>query len=496
MELQKDYSCLERSSIVMERTVEAENDYQEALPAYCDDVYKIIKCAVRSSISSVEVNGSDVTVNVKLHICMTYLNDNACLCYADFEENLSKSVNAENLSDRAFAYATVQEKYVNYRVINQRRIDIHCAILLNIRLFDIIKCPCLVSCENARLKTETVETGLAVNSAVSKIEFDEDFLIPTDSDPIKRLVSWCANVTETDVRLIKDKVLVKGIVNLSVLYTTDGAQEQLQKAEYALNISKIIDVRGVEEGDAVLNNMTVSNVYLKAKQSSGDALRVISVFGEVCANLLFIRLTDESIITDGYILNRRSQNTFSDYHCLTGGKLIKDTIAENVSFDLPDEMTEIKEIYLVPSQPLLRGNKLSYKVTANIIGMTEDGDIVAVNSAVDMSYDATQYENAFAVFSLQSFDYRFDSGSSVEVRMNISASVFAYQPSNFKILSDLEPTDDTVDYPSLTVYFAKKKEALWDIAKQFSSDALRIAADNDLSGDVIDTDRIIIIPKV
>ncbi len=496
MDLQKDYSCLERTTLVAERSVEAENDYQEALPAYCDDIYKVIKCVAKNSVVSAETNYNEVTINIKCHICLTYLNDDNNLCYADFEESFTKNINADNLTDRAFVYAKVNEKYLNYRVINQRRIDIHCAVVMMIKLFDTIKCPCLVNCEHSKLKTNEIMTTDCVNTAVSRIEFDEDFMIPSDSMPIKRIVSFCTNACVTDTKIIKDKVLLKAVVNLAVLYSTDDADEALMKAEYSFNASKIIDISGVEEGDIALTDISVSNIYLKAKLSSGDKMNVISAFGELTADVLFLREKKESLICDGYVLNRQSQCSYSDFSYLTDGKLITDSLTEHIHFDMPNEMTEIRELCLQLSVPQLRGNKITCKASAHIIGLGENGEVIASDGGEDIAYSLDNYDNAYAVFSLNSYDYHVENNGKVEVRCNISVTTYVYHAANCKVLTDIEPSDETVDYPSLTVYFARKNETLWEIAKNFSSDASRIAADNGLNGEVIDSEKIIIIPKV
>ena len=50
--------------------------------------------------------------------------------------------------------------------------------------------------------------------------------------------------------------------------------------------------------------------------------------------------------------------------------------------------------------------------------------------------------------------------------------------------------------PAVTLYFAKAQEKLWDIAKKFSSDTQLIKSENDLQDDIIDANKVIIIPGI
>ena len=145
MDIQKDYSCLERSASILSKSIDVENDFQEALPAYCDDIYRVVKCIAKSSISSLEINYNEVKIHIKFHICLTYFNENSNLCYTDFEEEISRTLNVENLSPAAFAISDINDSYTNFRVMNQRRIDVHSSSSLRVDIYDKVKTPCLCS---------------------------------------------------------------------------------------------------------------------------------------------------------------------------------------------------------------------------------------------------------------------------------------------------------------------------------------------------------------
>jgi hypothetical protein len=68
--------------------------------------------------------------------------------------------------------------------------------------------------------------------------------------------------------------------------------------------------------------------------------------------------------------------------------------------------------------------------------------------------------------------------------------------STVNVLTEIEADDEMINYPALTVYFGKKDETVWNIAKNFSSDIDMIKQENDIQNDVLDSNKILIIPGI
>lgn len=496
MDIEKEYSCLERNCKVYQKSIDVDEDYQEALPQYCDDIYRVVKCVSHSYITSVDTNFNEVKLFGKTEISLTYFNDSSTLCYADFEEEFTKLIDIDNITESAFANAAVNDKYTNFRVINQRRIDIHCASSVNISVYDKIKCPCISSCNNSKLKVEKLKSASVVNTNICRAEFDEEFSVPGDSKPIKRIVSSSSFVTLGETKIIKDKALIKALVSLFVLYTTDEDEEQLSKCEYSFNISKIVDAAGIDDNDIVIAGLSIGNIYFKAKSSSNDKLCVIEAFGDISISSVFIREKEEEIITDGYILNRSCECSYSDYSCTKNGRYINDTKMHSVSFEFSAEVTEIKELSITLSESYARNGRLISKANSNAICMTTAGSLASFSGTADIEIEIEDCQNAVSALTLQSYDYTLQASGKVDVRLSLGISAYIYEEAKTKVLSEINADDNVINYPALTVYFGRQNESIWSIAKSFSSDIDLIIAENDLDGDILDCNKVLIIPGV
>lgn len=496
MDIKKEYSCLERNSRVFQKNIEIDEDYQESIPQYCDDIYRVVKCKSHSYITSVDTNYSEVKLFGKTEICITYFNENSDLCYADFEEEFTKTYDIENLSDKAFAWANVCDKYTNFRVINQRRIDVHTSCCINLAVYDKTKCPCVSSCECSKLKVENIKTAMIINAAISRIEFDEEFSIPADSQPIKRIISSAATASLSQSKIINDKALVKSIINVSIMYTTDESPAQIKNCKYAFEVSKIIDAAGIQENDYVIANINVGNLFAKPKNASGDKLTVIEAFGELSISTLFIREQEQSFITDGYILNRNSDCSYTDYRCCSDGKFINENRQQTLTFDFSNEIKEIKELSLSLSDTMVRNSKITAKATANAICVTDSGNLTHFSNTSDFEISIEEYQDAVCSLNIQDFDFTLSQSAKVDVRLNYNISAYLFNEDNISVLSDLQADEEFIKYPTMTVYFGRKEESVWNIAKNFSSDIDLIIKENNLTTDILDTNKVLLIPGV
>ena len=152
MELEKEYSCLEKNELVFCKAINVDKNYQETPEAYLDDIFKVVKCTAHSYVTSCDIKDSTVYIIGKTEICLTYYNEQNELLYTDFVEDFNESIAIDSVSEYAFGIVTVCNKYCNFRIINQRRIDIHTSFALNVSVYDKKSCPCVCKCEKSKLK--------------------------------------------------------------------------------------------------------------------------------------------------------------------------------------------------------------------------------------------------------------------------------------------------------------------------------------------------------
>lgn len=496
MDIEKEYSCLEKNNLMYHKQIDCDFDCQETLQQYSDDILRVVKCESHSQIISYRIDSNGIEIDGKTEICITYYNDKNEICYTDFDTEFTKKVNISHLSDNAFACVIPVTKYNNYRLVNQRRIDVHISLCLDISVYDSSKCPCITSCANSKLKIEQIDSADIFDSSISKIEFDEEFSISSASSPIKRIISDNTNIFLDDCKIIKDKMLIKLSVNICVLYTTDESIEDIQKAEHTFQLSKIIDVSGLNDNDIIIPNIQLSSVFLKAKNTTASSLNEIEVYGEIALYSVYIHKDKKHIVTDGYVIGHNTNCDYSQYNCITDFEHLSDTVNDSIRFKFNTEFKEVFDISVTPNSFSCHHGKLTIHLVAKALCRSLDGAMCYISSESECIIDTKDYDSIIASGFIQSLDYNIESGNEINVRLSLQLKAFLFKEKTINVLCEIDTDEKLIDCPALTLYFGKKDESLWDIAKRFSSDIELIEKENALSSNVLDTNRVLVIPGV
>lgn len=492
MDINKEYSCFERNCIVYQKSIDNEADYQEALPEYCDDVFKVAKCEVRNYITSVNVALNEVKIYGKTQICLTYYNESSNLCCADFDEEFEKTVEVDNIkTDSAFACACCVDKYTGFRVINQRRIDIHSLSVISVEVYDKISCQSVKSCENSKLRVEKVKLADIFDSSVNKCEFDEDITLPADLPEIKRIISSTAFASLGDIKIIQDKALIKGTVNICILYTS-GEDEKICKCDYSFDISKIVDCVGLTENDIVSVRLSVGGLYFKLKSSPDNSISHIEAYGDVIVSTVFVKEKVCSIITDGYIPHTKCECSYSNVLCNYGGTALENTYKQKLNVEFQNNLGEIKEVGLRLSDVTCKNGKLEITAYVTVFSQS-DGVMCSYCEYKQFLIDVSGFSQCVCSANIISFDYSLKSDNCIEFRLMLNVTGYVFNTVNKNILSEINASEQISHSHEMSIYFAKQGEEIWNIAKSFSSDIDLIKKDNDLKSDIVENNSVLLI---
>lgn len=476
---------LKEKCSIFSKCVDVDLDFQENLMSYNDDLLKIIRCCINNFVVNTDYNNGVLTVYGKSKIFLTYISDSSSnITTADFEEDFQKSINIEGNFEDVSADVIVINRYSNFRVINQRRIDIHNAFALNIKLCACSPVRMIDEAENILIRRDTVNYLSMVGTTFARAEFEDETMIPADSDTVRKIINTFSCVHCDDTKIIKNKMLVKATADFSILYTTDTDNEAIRKCEKSVSISKIIDLNGIDEGDNAVVNLSIGNMYVKPKADKNNELRMIEMIGDININVSVFRKVTTQLTTDSYATDTEINNTIGKISLNTNGEFISDIINGKTSFQF-DTVKIVEVIDL--SLNLCDGKNL--ELTAFI--RNQNNELIYISQRKEIEISTF---NASAVY-VKSFDFVINSDNEIGVRYLLEYNAVSFEEKTFSVVSDIQVTENAVvDSPALVVYFADENELLWDIAKKFRTSVDLIKSENELKEDVLTAKRILLIP--
>lgn len=470
---------------IFSKSIDVDLDYQENLQSYNDDVLKIIRCSINNFVVNSVFQNGVVTVHGKSKIFLTYISESsACLSCAEFEEDFEKNISLDTDEQEIFTDISICNKYCNYRIINQRRVDIHNSFQINVCAYAQSGAQMLEECDDVLIDKQNVSYISRVGSAYVKSDFEDETTVSDGA--VKKVINVFANTNCKEAKLIDDKMLVKTDVCFSILYTVDAEKEEVRRCEKNTEVSTIIDIPGIKENDITIVRSKVGNLFYKVKADENNELHVIELMGDVIFDCVVYRQCSVNIPDDCYSLRCSTENVLSQIELSTDYELRKESCNETLVFEFESlNIKQILDLSLTFSDTnTVEMGAFVYDSNGELQFVTDRKKIDAIKGNQVQAY-------------ITSFDYVIKTESVIEVRVVISYVSLDFSKKKFTVLSDVEMKGDSnFDTPALVVYFADKNERLWDIAKTFKTSVELIKKENEITKDFCETSRVLIIPGV
>lgn len=496
MELLKEFRSLSVNLPSDRISEEYELDYQENLPAYLDDVEKIIKCSSNSSIVDYEINSGCINLYGKTIISITYLSSQGYLLSNVFEEDFTKAIDISKDDNICFADVSAKTKYSSSRLINQRRIDIHISLSLQIKCFNKNALTVMSNCKNAFVREYKADVLMNKYASVTATDFDETFSV-TNNSQIKNIVNVFSVCSIDEYKLIKEKMLVKIKTQVSILYVADD--DSIQKFVYSFSSSKIIDVSSTSEDDKVLLGADISSIYIKTKTDSDNKINEIELVGRISISYKILCAQECSFITDSYIPHYETKLECNKTKLLIKPKFFDDNAVSQLNIQCENSIAEVLDLNAAVKNIDVYDSSIKFSALISVLYYDDDSNIRFIEKNIDTQLkliDSNQ--NGVASINLDSFDYVIKNSGEINVKLNFNYIAFLYDEKTITFISDMEETGkkNLSVNPPLTLYFADKNENIWDIAKEYSTDLLKISEDNNLSDDVLKEKQILLISEM
>ena len=495
MELCKEYKSMNRNEKKEYLNESFETDFQLNLPQYLDDIEKLVKCCVKNVVCDYEINSSKITVFGKSIISIMYLNSDMCPLSNVFEEEFSKSFDLSSDDNLCFADVNLSTKYYNFRLINQRRIDVHASLNAHICVFCKNTSRYLSNCKNAFVRSCVVDSLADKSCGICGAEFDETFSVAGENSRIKNIINTFVNTIVEDKKIIKDKMLVKLRCEANVLYTNE--KDELEKSSHSFSLSKIIEASECEEEDKAFVFATVSKLYVKAKTNANNVLCDIELVGKISISYKLFSVEKSEFITDSYIPHFDSSLESSTIEIKKNPQFFFDDKTDEMLFECDKNIVEIVDLKAEITSCRVEKSVMYAQVLLSFIYYDDTSQLCSYEKSRELSFTLSDVEaDGEGSAVLKSYDFVIKNTDRVSLRINFEYSAYLYSIERVSYLSDIESNGErsSINSPQLTLYFADKNENVWDIAKSFSTDVDLIMQENELSSEILDAKRVLLVP--
>ena len=487
------------------------------LPDYYPDIFRLVHCETVPVITDYSVSGSKLTYELRCDMRILYCGDSSSVlqCVTQ-QQTYTKTVELDRACDKADVALSPKTDHVNFRALNKRRLDLRGTVSVKICVTCDKESEVISDAEgmNIQLRRVPVSFASVKVSSDKTIQLTDDTELNAAQPDILSIVSCRCTLADCECKLISGKLLAKGNVKISLLYSceTDG-EGQLEPMEFTVPYSQIIDVTDIDDTFSISVTPEVISCEITPSADKNGANRILR-----CE--LEMRLGCRAVKTASVML---AQDAFSTvYPC--------DVLSTEISAQqLPDVTSESFHC----TAKLAEGDDMPQKVYAvrctpkNInTRLSDDGGAVTVSGMLTYStavrdaggmISMPERDEAFeqeilldkkaaedstitAEIKVKDVSYNISDNGTLTAKADITADISVSSASRIKVLTDIA-ADDSVkkqrdgDY-AIKLYFGVENEDVWEIAKRYSTSVEAVMEENELSGDKLGEGGMLLIPIV
>lgn len=511
MEIKLKKELLNTCELMFENTSEQSVDGDITLPDYCPDIKRILKCMVTPCLTSAQCVGDRVTVDANAFVQVIYVDDNNNIFCYDKTFPFSKTIELGKQIDNPVTDVKLKTAYANTRAVSQRRIDIHASVGISIRITGKKEVELISDAENCgiQLLKNFDSASDFIGQTVKSFTLNEVMEIGKSKMPVRQIIRQKATPVVSEIKVIANKLLIKGEVSVSILYCRDNSDGGYETYENSMPISQIVELDGIEETSDYSARLSITSLNIITKADSSGEKRLFDVTAVISAMIKSDKKVDISFPCDCY---STLYNVKSEKKLVTFEKIIQNT-DDLIMVKKSEEFLNIaiKEIIGVWCDDVVT----TYTCTGDelkIIGSTMVS-ILAIDTSGQPFYAERNVSfervrnieggcknlicNADAVVSAVGFV--LTDSNKIDLRVEIRLRTSLSKKNTGEILTDILCDTSEIKekkYAVLTIYFPDDGEMLWNIARKFGTTVEAIKSENEISEDLISKKCMLLIPGV
>ncbi len=489
-------------------TLEQPVDVDFTLPDYCPDISKIFKCKATARITSKGINGGNVTIDGMVVITLLYCDKDNKICSFEYNYPFSKSKETSEELDNANLCVKVKCDYINCRAVTGRKVDIHGAVSMKIRVFKRCTNQIVSDYDGDCLALKRIVAPATVPMGYREkyLVVEEEINLSNTSAPIINILRYDAVPTISECRVINDKAVVKGEMAVAVIYSSDTVSIP-QIVKQIFPFSQIVEIPGVTELCKCDVVPEMSSLEIKPFAALTGDSRSFSLNAKILLKCESYCVNDIAVIEDAFSTKYQTQ--------LKKDSLEFSKICENLNekchfkknLELSENITSVVDIWgeIASKKAKFQDGKIcvSAVILVGMMVFTEDETVVFYEKSIDFEWNtALKYECENPTLEpnidISALNFTILTANCLEIRGEISISGAIYEKTNVELISDM-----TVDTQKLfeknkkggmVICFLEEGSCVWDIARKYNANTDEIMKINGLDSDDLCGKKSILVP--
>ncbi len=491
---------LNTTAVFLDTAFEMPLEQEILLADYDLPVFKIIRSTVRHTITQKYINGSRLIIEGFFRTEIYYQSSApARLTSVSKKIPFQKQFDlTEGVQPPYFITIDGSLQYINTRAVNSSRIESRGVYRFTVKGYASVSRNAATAVDSVSVCTESRPLDYFALCGRGIRQFSVENEISFDRQP-GRILHISAQPGSLTTQLYRDKVNVKGDIQAEIIYT-DEEEGNVYKITKSFRCNQVVDIPGADEGCIACAELSVMAVTVTRNSETKNINCMVTSQLDVKA----FRKQSLIAVTDAF--SRNWQYT-SDSRTLTYDSNIL-TVSRNAAVTVEDEIGQGYEMVHCTAQattPVISddGDKMVLKSQLSFSAIVKNsrGEYECFtkteNIILNLAEEITGDNEYLLAVTITGCTPQL-SGDTLKVKADLNISGFIICHSSVNTLNSFEENKDkpadAID-DTLILYYGKKGEKLFDIAKRYKTDIQLIITENAVEGGILADDRLLFIPS-
>ena len=478
------------------------------LPEYCPDILRILKTTVEPSVHSAQAAGERVTVDGAARVHVLYAAEDGTLQSFEQTYPFTRTSEIGGLGEGAAVRATVKTEFANARAVSPRRLDIHGMLSIHQQVRRRREDAVLTGVSGGGIQALGDTVRLSSLEALHSTAFPMNEVIELDAGnpPADQILLRRAAVIPTEMKAIKNKLLVKGNLDTTVVYNSRGVKDPV-RVTHTIPISQILEAPGVSEQTANTLRLSVNSLEVTPKPDTNGAARLLEIAARVAADIKGYAPVELPVVKDAYSTQGGIALDIRRLETREHVESFREPFLAKQSFEMgPDGVQSVQLLTgeLSPTETILQdgGVQVNGKLNLHAVYTNRDGMLANAEKQLPYTFRRALKKGAGAMeadvdTSLLNLQESV-SGDHMEVRAELAVAGDVFDAGGGMVVQAVRPNEEEI-LPArspLTIYFAAEGEPVWEIAKRYRTTTDSIRAENELAAEYAAAGQMLLIPSV
>lgn len=515
VELIKDLLKIEQT--VGKEQIQALVEGEILCPDTKPQIDKILNLDGKAEITEIKIIKDKLLVSGEIKFDLLYrsIEEEQPINNIKAKTNFNEEIDISGADDMMIPEVDVEIEHLEYNKNDEHKVDVKAVLTLDSKVksqntIEVIKN--ISGSQNLQVRKENIKYNDVIGNSSNKALVKEAFEIKEGMPDIIDILRVNARTYERETKVVDGKVIIGGVVDVSILYY--GGNENINNIQKEIAFTHFAEITGAVKDMNSSINLKILEPTTKVNEDIGGNKRIIDFEAFVDVSCEVFEQKEKEVAIDTYSVKKAYNLEKQDVdliECL-GHSKTKEVFKGNIK--VVDEADIIKYIYNINAKPMLTDqrtieNKVIIEgvIELTMLYLEEDSNEIK-NSTADLPFksyvdiDGAQ-EGTIAEIKVELDNVKYSKTNSreVEVEMSLKNSIKVNRIRSISLVTNMEELDEDIDMlkqPSLTVYMVQPNETIWDIAKKFRTTIDDLVLTNDIISldNIMPGEKIIIQKKI